>query len=119
MYNTNNIFAKIIRNEIPAKQIYSNSNALSFYDINPQAKIHALVIPKGEYVDILDFSLNASQDEMKDFFDAVNTTIVALGLCANNGFRTISNTGLNGGQEVPHFHMHILGGEHLGKMIIK
>jgi histidine triad (HIT) family protein len=118
MYQKDNIFAKIIRGEIPAKKICENDNALSFYDIHPQAKIHVLVIPKGEYTNLQDFTTNASVEEILDFFDLLNATATALAL-NKEGFRTISNSGANGGQEVPHFHMHLLGGESLGKMVGK
>lgn len=117
MYNEDNIFSKIIKKEIPAKIIFENKTALSFYDINPLAKIHALVIPKGKYIDVLDFA-NASTEEQKDLYEAIKETVKILEV-NNSGFRLISNCGINGGQEVPHFHYHILGGEKIGKMVSK
>jgi len=116
-YNENNVFAKIIKKEIPAKIIYENNSALSFKDINPLAKIHVLVIPKGKYIDLQDFSLNSSQEEKQDFFACIEETIKALNI--NEGYRTITNSGINANQEVPHFHMHILAGQPLGKMLCK
>ena len=116
-YNDNNIFAKIIKKEIPAKVIYENNNAMSFLDINPQAKIHFLVIPKGKYQDLQDFSLNSTPQEKQDFFECLSKSIEVLKL--TTGYRSISNSGINANQEVPHFHLHILGGEPLGKMLCK
>lgn len=115
MYNQNNIFAKIIKGEIPCNKIYENQYALSFYDINPQAPIHFLVIPKNAYSDIIDFSINASANECKMYYQAIEESVSLLKI--TNGFRVISNCGINGGQEVPHFHSHILAGKILGKMI--
>ncbi|MDR0484876.1 MAG: histidine triad nucleotide-binding protein [Alphaproteobacteria bacterium] len=117
MYNEDNIFYKIIKKEIPAKIIFENDTALSFYDINPLAKIHALVIPKGKYVNVLDFA-TSSQSEQQGLLEAVAKTVELLNL-KEGGFRLISNCGINGGQEVPHLHFHILGGERIGKMVSK
>jgi diadenosine tetraphosphate (Ap4A) HIT family hydrolase len=116
-YNENNVFAKIIKKEIPAKIIFQNDSALSFKDINPLAKIHVLVIPKGKYIDLQDFSLNSSTQEKQDFFACIAETIKSLNI--NEGYRTITNSGINANQEVPHFHMHILAGQPLGKMLCK
>lgn len=116
-YIEDNIFNKIIKKEIPAKIIFENTHALSFYDINPLAKIHALVIPKGNYIDALDFT-NASAEEIKSLQMAIFETAKILKV-NESGFRLISNCGINGGQEVPHFHYHILGGEKIGKMVNK
>ena len=112
MYDKNNVFAKIIRGEIPSKRIYENAYALSFYDIDPAASVHALVIPRGEYENILDFAANASDDEKLGFFDCLNQTAEKLGVSDCNIF---ANTGCGPYmyQSVPHFHMHIVGGEKL------
>ena len=119
IYDENNIFAKILRGEIPSKKIYENDFVLSFYDINPQKKIHALVIPKGKYVDLDDFSLNASQDEMVGLLKGINTVAKKLGISVDNGkgYRALTNINGHGGQEVPHLHFHLFGGEKVGKMV--
>ena len=100
IYDENNIFAKILRGEIPCKKIYENDFVLSFYDINPQKKIHALVIPKGKYVDLDDFSLNASQDEMVGLLKGINTVAKKLGISVDNGkgYRALTNINEHGGQ---------------------
>ena len=118
-YDENNIFAKILRGEIPCKKIYENEFILSFYDINPQKKIHALVIPKGKYTDLDDFSLNASTDEMVGLLKGINTVANKLGISVENGngYRALANISENGGQEVPHLHFHLFGGEKVGKMV--
>ena len=119
-YDDNNIFAKILRGDIPSKPIVQNDYAYAFYDINPQAPIHILVIPKGKYVSYEDFCVNASEKETKGFHDCIAAVleIVKLGQKQDgNGFRIISNIGSDGGQEVPHCHIHIVGGHKLGKMI--
>ena len=118
-YDNNNIFAKILRGEIPCKKIYEDEFVLSFYDINPQKKIHALVIPKGKYVDLDDFSLNASQEEMVGLFKGINAVARKLGISVDkgNGYRALANIGEDGGQEVPHLHFHLFGGEKVGKMV--
>lgn len=115
-YDENNIFAKILRGEIPCEQVMENEHVLAFNDISPQAPVHILVIPKGAYTDIEDFGSNASPEEITGFWRAVSEISQDLGL-HESGFRTIANTGLNGGQEVPHFHVHILGGKALGAML--
>ncbi len=118
-YDDNNIFAKILRGEIPCKKIYEDEFVLSFHDINPQKKIHALVIPKGKYVDLDDFIKNASSDEMVGFLKGINTVAKKLGISvdAGKGYRALSNIGEDGGQEVPHLHFHLFGGEKIGKMV--
>ena len=116
-YDKNNIFAKILRKEIPCKKVYENEHSLAFDDINPQAKVHVLVIPKGSYVDIDDFSKNASKEEIASLMHAVAEVckITKVSLTeGGSGFRLIANTGPDGSQEVPHFHYHIMGGESLG-----
>lgn len=115
-YDDNNIFAKILRGEIPAKKVYEDDHALAFHDLYAKAPVHVLVIPKGKYVSIADFGENASEAEIAGFYRAAAKIARDLGL-TEAGFRTIANTGLNGGQEVPHFHIHLLGGKKLGPMI--
>ncbi len=115
-YDKNNIFAKILRGEIPCKKVYENEFALAFHDINPQKKIHVLVIPKGEYVDLLDFNKNGSEKEITEFLKAISHVTKILNL-NEKGFRVLSNIGSDGGQEVPHLHFHIFGGEKVGKMV--
>ena len=117
-YDENNIFAKILRKEIPCKKIYEDDYVLSFYDINPQKKIHALVIPKGEYIDLDDFLKNGKEKEITEFFKAVSHVAKLLKVSnIEGGYRTLTNIGKNGGQEVPHLHFHIFGGEKVGKMV--
>ena len=121
-YDKNNIFAKIIRGEIPLKtneKIYENEYVLSFYDINPKKKIHALVIPKGAYTDLDDFSKRASEKEISELIKGINATAKKLGISVDGGkgYRALANIGENGGQEVPHLHFHLLGGEKVGKMV--
>ena len=118
MYDNNNIFAKILRGEIPCNKIYEDKFALAFNDINPQAKVHVLVIPKGAYVDMTDFSANAKNDEIEGLIRALGKVVNILGLSAS-GYRYLGNNGSDGGQEVPHLHFHIFGGEKLGRMISK
>ena len=118
-YDDNNIFAKILRNEIPCKKIYEDEFVLSFYDINPQKKIHALVIPKGKYVDLDDFSINASIEEMVGLLKGINTVAKKLRISVDTGkgYRALANISEDGGQEVPHLHFHLFGGEKVGKMV--
>ena len=118
-YDDNNIFAKILRNEIPCNKIYEDEFVLAFYDINPQKKIHALVIPKGKYIDLDDFSLNASPDEMVGLLKGINIVAKKLNISVNTGkgYRALANIGEDGGQEVPHLHFHLFGGEKIGKMV--
>ena len=119
-YDENNIFAKILRKEIPCKKIYEDDYVLSFYDINPQKKIHALVIPKGKYIDLDDFSLNASSKEIVGLLKGMNIVAKKLGISSDigKGYRALANISEHGGQEVPHLHFHLFGGEKLGKMIV-
>ena len=114
-YDNNNIFAKILRKEIPCEKIYEDQNSLFFRDINPQAKIHILGIPKNPCVDFSDFIQHSTQDEINSFFESVNKVLAMLNI-KKNGYRIISNAGIDGGQEVPHFHIHILGGEKIGSL---
>ena len=118
-YDDNNIFAKILREEIPCNKIYEDEFVLSFHDINPQKKIHALIIPKGRYVDLDDFSQNASVNEMVGLIKGINIVAKKLRISVDNGkgYRTLANISDHGGQEVPHLHFHLFGGEKVGKMV--
>jgi len=118
-YDDNNIFAKILRGEIPCKKIYEDDHVLSFHDINPQKKIHALVIPKGKYIDLDDFSANASNEDIVGLLKGINIVAKKLGISLDigKGYRALVNIGENGGQEVPHLHFHLFGGEKVGKMV--
>ena len=115
-YDKNNIFARILRKEIPASVIYENDFVLAFHDINPKAPVHILVIPKGEFISFYDFAETASAEQMLEFNKAIHHIIKTLDL-QKEGFRLLTNHGINGGQEVPHYHIHIFGGRSLGKMI--
>ena len=115
-YDENNIFAKILRSEITCQKILENDYALSFYDINPQAPVHVLVIPKKAYINFHDFTQNASIKEVEFFWKLVNE-IINLNKMTEKGFRIITNSGDDGNQDVPHFHVHVLGGKNLGKMM--
>tara|TARA_B100001173_G_scaffold268033_1_gene244233 strand:- start:458 stop:823 length:366 start_codon:yes stop_codon:yes gene_type:complete len=119
-YDDQNIFAKILRKEIPCNIIYEDDFVLSFYDINPQKKIHALVIPKGKYIDLDDFSLNAKPEEMVGLLKGINIVAKKLGISTEvgNGYRALVNVNDDGGQEVPHLHFHLFGGEKVGKMVV-
>ena len=119
IYDDNNIFAKILRKEIPCKKIYEDEFVLSFYDINPQKKIHALVIPKGKYIDLDDFTTKASASEIVGLLKGINTVAKKLGISVDKGkgYRTLTNINEHGGQEVPHLHFHLFGGEKVGKMV--
>ena len=119
IYDDQNIFAKILRGEITCNKIYEDDFVFSFHDIEPQKKIHALVIPKGKYVDLDDFSLNASSEEMVGLLKGINKVAKKLGVSTEigQGYRVLTNISDHGGQEVPHFHFHLFGGEHLGKMV--
>ena len=118
-YDKNNIFAKILRKEIPCKKIYEDEFVLSFYDINPQKKIHALVIPKGKYIDLDDFATKASASEIVGLLKGVNIVAKELGISVDKGkgYRALTNINEFGGQEVPHLHFHLFGGEKAGKMV--
>ena len=115
-YDDANIFARILRGEIPNKTVYEDEWVLAFHDINPQAPTHVLVIPKGRYVSFADFSSKASEAEIAGFTRAVGKIAQALGLEAA-GYRVIANMGEHSGQEVAHFHVHIVGGRPLGRMV--
>ena len=115
-YDPTNIFARILRGEIPCKTVFENEHALAFHDIAPQAPIHVLVIPKGAYVSWDDFSASAPAEEIAGFIRAVGHVARELGL-VEPGYRLLANVGVNGGQEVPHLHVHLFGGRPLGIMI--
>lgn len=117
-YDDQNIFAKILRGEIPHKTVFENEWALAFHDINPQAPIHVLVIPKGAYVSWDDFSAKASDAEIAGFTRAVGETARILGL-VEPGYRLAANTGYDAHQDVPHLHVHIFGGKALGPMLVR
>ena len=119
IYDDNNIFAKILRKEIPCKKIYEDEFVLSFYDINPQKKIHALVIPKGKYIDLDDFTTKATASEIVGLLKGINTVAKKLGISVDKGkgYRALTNINEHGGQEVPHLHFHLFGGEKVGKMV--
>ena len=115
-YDKNNIFAKILRGEIPCKKVYENEYVLAFHDVNPQKKIHVLVVPKGEYVDLDDFNSKASDKEIIEFNKSITKVSNLLG-AEEKGYRTLTNIGADGGQEVPHLHFHIFAGEKIGQMV--
>ena len=118
-YDKNNIFAKILRKEIPCKKIFENNYVLSFYDVNPQKKIHVLIIPKGEYIDLDDFNNRASDQEIVALSKAITevSKILGISIDAGKGYRALTNLSEHGGQEVPHLHFHLFGGEKVGKMV--
>jgi histidine triad (HIT) family protein len=118
VYDDNNVFARILRGEIPSKKVYENEWAFAFHDINPQAPIHVLVIPRGRYCSFADFSAVASDAEIAGFTRAVGEVARMLGL-EESGYRILANMGEHAGQEVPHFHVHIFGGRPLGRMIAR
>jgi histidine triad (HIT) family protein len=115
-YDDANIFARILRGEIPAKRVYEDDHALAFHDIAPQAPVHVLVIPKGRYVSWDDFAATAGDAEIAGFVRAVATVARELGL-VEPGYRLLANVGGHGGQEVPHLHVHLFGGRALGRMV--
>jgi diadenosine tetraphosphate (Ap4A) HIT family hydrolase len=117
-YDDSNIFARILRGEIPSNKVYEDKHVLAFNDINPLAPTHILVIPKGSYVSWDDFSGKASDEEIAAFVRAVGNIARDAGL-VENGYRLLANAGLNSGQEVPHLHVHIFGGRPLGPMLAR
>ena len=112
VYDENNVFAKMLKGDIPVNKIYEDGYAIAFADIHPKAPVHLLVIPKGAYTDFSDFTSKASADEVAGFFNAVGMVAKQQGLL-ENGYRLVMNTGRDGGQEVPHLHVHILSGKKL------
>ena len=117
-YDDDNVFAKILRGEIPSTKAYEDDWAYAFEDINAQAEIHTLIVPKGRYVSWDDFSARASDEEIAGFVRAVGTVARQKGL-VEPGYRLLANVGAHGGQEVPHLHIHLFGGEPLGPMIAR
>lgn len=117
-YDDQNIFAKILRGEIPNRTVYEDEWALAFQDINPQAPVHVLIIPKGAYVSWDDFSVHASEAEIAGFVRAVGKVARDLEL-VQPGYRLLANTGIDSHQEVPHLHVHLFGGKPLGPMLVR
>jgi diadenosine tetraphosphate (Ap4A) HIT family hydrolase len=117
-YDDGNVFARILRGEIPSRRVFEDEHVLAFHDINPLAPTHILVIPKGRYVSWDDFSDKASEAEIAAFVRAVGRIAREAGL-VESGYRLLANTGVNAGQEVPHLHVHIFGGRPLGPMITR
>ena len=115
-YDDDNIYAKILRGEIPSTKVYEDEWAIAFEDINPQAEIHTLVVPRGKYVSWDDFSAKAPDEEIAGFVRAVGKVAREKGL-VEPGYRLLANVGADGGQEVPHLHVHLFGGQKLGRMI--
>ena len=117
-YDDQNVFAKILRGEIPSNRVYDDEFAIAFHDINPQAPTHLLVIPKGAYVSWDDFSARAGDAEIAGFIRAVGTVARAAGL-VEPGYRLLANIGQHGNQEVPHLHVHVFGGRPFGPMLAR
>jgi len=117
-YDSGNVFARILRGEIPCKKVYEDEHVLAFHDIQPQTPTHILVIPKGAYVSFDDFSAKASPEEIAAFIRAAGKIARDAGV-AETGYRILANHGRDGNQEVPHFHLHIFGGRPLGRMVPK
>ncbi len=115
-YDDTNIFARILRNEIPSRRIYEDAFAVAFHDINPQAPHHVLVIPRGQFVSFADFATTAPEAEIAGFFRAIAAVAKQMGL-EQPGYRLLTNMGMHSGQEVPHFHVHLFGGAPLGPML--
>ncbi len=115
-YDPNNIFAKILREEIPCARVYEDSKVLAFHDISKAAPLHILVVPKGEYLSFADFTDNADDEEIVDFFKKVRQIATLLGL-DQTGYRLITNNGSDASQAIAHFHVHILGGKKLGGLL--
>ena len=115
-YDDANIFAKILRGEIPCRKLYEDEWAFAFHDISPQAPVHVLIVPKGRYVSFADFSASARDEEIAGFVRAVGKIAKDLNLEAQ-GYRLLANMGEHAGQEVPHFHVHLFGGRPLGRML--
>jgi diadenosine tetraphosphate (Ap4A) HIT family hydrolase len=117
-YDENNIFAKILRGELPAKTVLETEHSLAFHDINPLAPVHVLVIPRGAFVSWDDFSARATEAEIADYVRAVGEVARRVGADAQ-GYRLLANTGKRAGQEVPHLHVHLFGGQPLGPMLAR
>lgn len=117
-YDDQNVFARILRGEIPSRRVYEDEWAVAFHDIAPLAPVHVLVIPRGPYVALMDFTARATDAEIAGLFRAVGRVATDLGL-VQPGFRVLSNLGVHAGQEVPHLHIHLFGGAPLGPMLAK
>jgi histidine triad (HIT) family protein len=115
-YDRDNVFARILRGELPCREVYEDEHVLAFRDINPQAPVHVIVIPKGEYASVDDFSANASPPEQAAFMQAIGRIAHQEGV-AESGYRILANHGAAAHQDVPHFHMHLFGGHDLGPML--
>ena len=115
-YDRNNVFARILRGELPCTKVYEDEHVLAFRDIHPQAPSHVVLIPKGEYVSADDFSARATDPELAAFGRAISKIVATEGI-TESGFRVIANSGAAAHQEVPHFHAHIVGGRDLGPML--
>tara|TARA_X000000368_G_scaffold275666_1_gene218702 strand:+ start:941 stop:1309 length:369 start_codon:yes stop_codon:yes gene_type:complete len=115
-YDENNVFAKILRNEIPSKKVFENDFVYAFEDINPQAPIHILIIPKSKYCSFNDFSEHAENNSIGDVIRSINKIVKLLKL--ENGYRIITNVGTHGCQEVPHLHFHLLSGKQIGRLVV-
>ncbi len=115
-YDANNVFARILRSELPCRKVFEDEHVLAFHDVNPQAPVHILVVPKGAYVSLDDFAATASDNEIVAFTRAVGRIAREHGL-VEQGYRMLANHGRDAHQEVPHFHVHIFGGRPLGRMI--
>jgi histidine triad (HIT) family protein len=116
-YDPQNIFARVLRREIPNKTVLETAHTLAFHDIHPQAPIHVLVIPKGAYVTFDHFAAEASAEELVDFHRTAARVCTMLGIAPGEGYRAITNAGTHGMQEVPHYHLHILAGKVMGRLI--
>ncbi len=116
-YDPQNIFARILRGEIPNKTVLETAHTLAFHDIHPQAPVHVLVIPKGPYATFDQFAAEASAEEIVDFHRTAARVCEMVGVAPGQGYRAITNAGLHGMQEVPHYHLHILGGRVLGRLV--
>jgi diadenosine tetraphosphate (Ap4A) HIT family hydrolase len=116
-YDQNNVFARIIRGELPCRKVYEDDQVLAFHDIHPQAPVHIVVCPKGAYISMTEFSQTATINEMAALFRAVGLIVQQENLAAA-GYRVITNAGPHSGQEVPHLHLHILGGRPLGPLLV-
>ena len=115
-YDPANVFARILRGEIPCKKVYEDAHTLAFHDVAPQAPVHVLVIPKSAYTDFDDFTARASEREIAALHRAVTKVAEITGI-SGSGYRVLCNVGANGGQEVPHVHLHVFGGRRLGRML--
>lgn len=115
-YDPNNVFARILRSELPCKKVYEDAHVLAFEDIRPLVPVHVLIIPKGAYLDMSDFSARAGTDEIAALTRAVGEVAQLTGVAAS-GYRVIVNSGADGHQEVPHLHLHVLGGRPIGRMV--